>query len=125
MLSTTIIIISLCIKRQSTGQQPRQPNARRAARPEIEFLCSHRLQMYVRHRLNFSAAATWVRRLLPTNHVGGATALYSHHHHHHHHHFLLLKPLNTVYTINTTCYIISIKRGPRKKNSPARQGHLR
>src|SRR6218665_2970067 len=36
-------IISLCIKRQSTGQQPRQPNARQAARPEIEFLCSHRL----------------------------------------------------------------------------------
>src|SRR6218665_950923 len=38
-----IIIISLCIKRQSTGQQPHQPNARQAARPEIEFLCSHRL----------------------------------------------------------------------------------
>src|SRR6218665_135574 len=38
-----IIIISLCIKRQSTGQQPRQPNARRAARPEIEFLSNHRL----------------------------------------------------------------------------------
>ena len=37
------IIISLCVKRQSTEQQPRQPNARRAARPEIEFLCSHRL----------------------------------------------------------------------------------
>src|SRR6218665_3262948 len=32
---------------------------------------------YVRHRLNFSAAATWVRGLLPTNHVGGATALSS------------------------------------------------
>src|SRR6218665_302245 len=32
---------------------------------------------YVRHRLNFSAAATWVRGLLPTNHVGSATALSS------------------------------------------------
>src|SRR6218665_2449158 len=38
-----IIIISLCIKRQSTGQQPQEPNARRAARLEIKFLCSHRL----------------------------------------------------------------------------------
>ena len=37
------IIISLCVKSQSTGQQPRQQNARRAARQEIEFLCSHRL----------------------------------------------------------------------------------
>src|SRR6218665_1683449 len=26
---------------------------------------------YVRHRLNFSAAATWVLGLLPMNHVGG------------------------------------------------------
>src|SRR6218665_2280745 len=32
---------------------------------------------YVRHRLNFSAAATWIRGLLPMNHVGGATALSS------------------------------------------------
>ena len=35
-----IIIISLCIKHQSSGQQPRQPNARRAARPETWLIAT-------------------------------------------------------------------------------------
>src|SRR6218665_1985672 len=73
-ISAIGIIISLCVKRQSTGQQPRQPNARSAARQEIEFLCSYRLYGT---SCEFSAAAMWVRGLLPPNHVGGETAMSS------------------------------------------------